>query len=299
MYTKKEDTTLAEIEQDLIKNISKSYDLYHHILLLLSEIQHTASFKIDAAKNRLLTSKKELNPNTRFIENPIFKILQNNRKFQIVVRNNLISWNDSPETIAYFYNAIIKTNIYQDYMNAPQVSFEDHKNLILDIFGEVLVQDDVFFQTLEDKNIFWNSDFELILSIVHKTIRNIKENTKEENNILFSIYNEEEDTEFAKKLLRKTILENQENIDIINKFIFNWDIERISDMDKLIMSTAISELKHFPSIPIKVTLDEYIEITKSYSSPKSGAFINGVLDKTVSLLKENNQIIKTGRGLME
>lgn len=99
--------------------------------------------------------------------------------------------------------------------------------------------------------------------------------------------------------MRKSLLESEENIKLIDKFTYNWEIERISDMDKLIMSCAISELRNFPSIPIKVTLDEYIEISKTYSSPKSGAFINGVLDKAISLLKDSNQIVKTGRGLID
>ena len=127
---------------------------------------------------------------------------------------------------------------------------------------------------------------------------NIKEGDNEDSNILYPIYNTEEDTDFARKLLRKTINENQDNLRVVDKFIRNWEIERISDMDKLIMATAIAELKHFPSIPVKVTLDEYIEISKSYSSPKSGGFINGILDKAVVMLKEENQIKKSGRGLM-
>ena len=184
-------------------------------------------------------------------------------------------------------------------MDRKEVNFEDHKRFILDIFTEIITQNDIFFQTLEDINIYWNDDFELVLGVVYKTLKNLKEGNTEEDNIFYAIYNEAEDLDFAKTLLRKTILEQDENIKIIDKYILNWEIERISDMDKLIMSLALSELKHFPAIPIKVTLDEYIEITKAYSSPKSGSFVNGVLDKAVAQLKENQQIRKTGRGLME
>lgn len=296
---KKEGLTLAEIERDLLKSISKSTDLYYQTLLLLTEIQRTAFLKMDTARNRRFASNKDLHPNTRFIDNPIFAIIRDNKKIQNYTNTNLISWNDTPETITYFYNLIIESTIYQHYMAQKEVTFEDHKKFVMDIFVEIITQDETFFQTLEEKSIFWNDDFELVLSIVYKTLKNLKEEYKDDDNIVFPVYNLEEDTDFAKKLLRKTILEHNDNIKIIDKFTQNWEIERISDTDKLLMSSAIAELKYFSSIPVKVTLDEYIEISKSYSSPKSGAFINGVLDKAVSLLKENNEIVKIGRGLME
>lgn len=298
-YSRKEGASLAEVERDLLKSISKSSDLYYQTLLLFTEIHRTAFLKIDTAKNRRFASNVDLNPNTRFIDNPIFDTIQNNKKFQVYTNSNMISWNDTPETIRYFYNKIIESHAYQQYMRLKEVTFEDHRKIIIDIFTEIITQDEMFFQTLEEKSIFWNDDFELVLSIIYKTLKNLKENSEPDDNIFYPIYNTEEDTEFAKKLLRKTILEHQDNINIIDKFTHNWEIERISEVDKLIMSSAIVELKHFPSIPVKVTLDEYIEISKSYSSAKSGAFINGVLDKVVSMLKEKNEIVKIGRGLME
>lgn len=298
-YGKREDITLVEAERDLMKSISKSTDLYYETLLLLTEIQHRAFMKIDAARNKRLASNIDLNPNIRFIENPIFQAIQKNKKFQSYTNSNMISWNDSLETVVYFYNKLMESNIYQKYMSQKEVSYEEHKQLVIDLFSEIVIADDMFYQMLEEKSIFWNDDFELVLSIVHKTLKNIREDQSEEDSIFYPIYKPEEDSEFARMLMRKTILENETNLKLIDKFTYNWEIERISDTDKLIMSCAISELKNFPSIPIKVTLDEYIEISKSYSSPKSGAFINGVLDKAVSLLKDSNQLLKTGRGLME
>lgn len=298
-YNRKEGVTLAEIERDLLKSISKSTDLYYQTLLLLTEIHRTAFLKIDTARNRRFASNVDLNPNTRFIDNPVLNIIQNNKKFQSYINNNMISWTDMQDVVTYFYNKIIESHAYDQYMRMKNITFEDHKKMVTDIFTEIITQDDVFFQTLEEKSIFWNDDFELVLSIVYKTLKNIKEDNQEDDNFFYPVYNIEEDTEFAKKLLRKTILENDTNLNIIDKFTQNWEIERISEIDKLIMSSAIAELKHFPSIPVKVTLDEYIEIAKSYSSPKSGSFINGILDKAYLLLKENNEVTKIGRGLME
>lgn len=295
-YSKKENATLAETERDLLQSMSKSTDLYYEILLLLTEIRHKAFLKIDAARNRRFNAS---NPDTRFISNPIFNIIEKNQKFQQYIYNHKISWNDNQETIVYFYNKLLKWPTYQNYMNQEDVSFENHKQLVLDIFTKLIAQDDIFFQILEDKNIYWNDDFEVVFSIVYKTLRHIKEDTTAEEQIIYPIYKFQEDETFARTLMRKALLEYEENILLIDQFTQNWELERISDVDKLIMTCAISELKNFPTIPIKVSLDEYIEISKTYSSPKSSAFINGILDKVVNLLKENNTLVKTGRGLVE
>ena len=298
-FSKKENANLADIERDLIQSMEKSTDLYYTTLLLLTEIRHKAFLKIDAARNRRLTSNIDLNPNVRFISNPVFDIIEKNKKFQNYVHNNLISWNDMQEAVLYFYNKLPEWPAYQKYMACETASFETHKQLVLDIFAELIIQDDIFFQTLEDRNIFWNDDFELVLSIVYKTLWHIKENTTEEDDIFYPVYKPQEDVEFARTLMRKAFNEYDKNIQLVDKFTYNWELDRISDMDKLIMTCAIAELKNFPSIPVKVSLDEYIEISKTYSSPKSGAFINGVLDKAVAHLKETNEIVKTGRGLVE
>ena len=298
-YSKKEGVSQAETERDLLKSIEKSTDLYYQILLLLTELRHKAFLKIDAAKNKHFTTEADLHPNTRFIDNPVFSMLSGNRKFKSYLLNHPISWNDNLELIQFLYQRIMEHPIYKEYMDRKEVNFEDHKRFILDIFTEIITQNDIFFQTLEDINIYWNDDFELVLGVVYKTLKNLKEGNTEEDNIFYAIYNEAEDLDFAKTLLRKTILEQDENIKIIDKYILNWEIERISDMDKLIMSLALSELKHFPAIPIKVTLDEYIEIAKYYSTPGSSLFINGVLDRIVESLRSEGKINKTGRGLME
>lgn len=298
-FSKKESASLAEIERELLRSMSKSTDLYYETLLLITEIRHRAFLKMDAARNRRFASNVDLNPNTRFIENPVFPIIEKNKKFQNYINTNLISWNDSQETIVYFYNKLLEWPAYQKYMHQQNVNFETHKQFVLDLFSELIIQDELFYQTLEEKSIFWNDDFELVLSIVYKSLWHIKADMTEESEIIYPVYKPQEDAEFARTLMRKSFLEYKKNLELVDKFTYNWELDRISNMDKLIMSCAIAELKHFPSIPVKVTLDEYIEISKTYSSPKSGAFINGVLDKAVALLKDTNEIAKTGRGLVD
>ena len=285
-YTKKEGVTITEVERDLFKSITKSTDLYYHIFLLITEIQRRAFLKIDAARNRKLASQRELNPNTRFIDNPVINQIANNRKFKTYVSTNLISLNECQDVVALLYDRLLEMDFFKLYMSKPSVT-------------DLIAEDEDFDQAMEEKNIFWNDDFELVLSIVYKTVKNMKESYTEDTVFFISLYNEEEDLSFAKTLFRKSILDMKENLELVDQFTTNWELDRISDMDKLIMDAAICELKYFPSIPVKVTLDEYIEISKNYCSPKSSGFINGVLDKTVALLKEKNEIRKVGRGLME
>lgn len=298
-YTKKEGVTITEVERDLFKSITKSTDLYYHVFLLITEIQRRAFLKIDAARNRKLASQKDLNPNTRFIDNPVINQIANNRKFKTYVSTNLVSLNECQDVVVSLYDQLVESDFFNSYMNKPTVTYDDHKQLVLDMLTELIAEDDNFSQAMEEKNIFWNDDFEFVLSIVYKTLKNMRESYSEDTVFFINLYNEVEDFNFAKTLFRKSILDMKENMEIIDQFTTNWELDRISDMDKLIMDAAISELKYFPSIPVKVTLDEYIEISKNYCSPKSSGFINGVLDKTVTLLKEKNEIRKIGRGLME
>lgn len=298
-YIKNDNVSQAEIERDLLISMEKSTDLFFQIFLLLTDIRQKAFRKIDIARNRHFATENDLHPNTRFIDNPVFSIIENNKKYQNYLHNHPLSWNDAPEVVNRIFDEIQESQHYQLYMQKDEVTFEDHKQLILKIFVDIIAQNELFFQALEDKSIFWNDDYELVFGIVYKSLKSIKETTTEEDNFFHSVYNTEEDMEFARTLLRKTVLDYDENIKTIDKFARNWEIERVSDMDKLIMAAAISELKHFPSIPVKVTLDEFIEISKSYSSLKSSAFINGILDKVVTLLKESDQLNKSGRGLME
>lgn len=298
-YIKNDNISQAEIERDLLKSIEKSTDLFFQIFLLLTDIRQRAFRKIDIARNRHFATEADLNPNTRFIDNPVFSIIEHNKRYQNYLRNHPLSWNDTPEVINHIFDEILESQDYQLYMNRETSTFEDHRQIILNIFAKIITQNELFFQTLEDKNIYWNDDYELVFSMVYKSLKSIKEDSSEDDNFFHPIYKTDDDINFAKTLLRKTILDYDEHIKTIDRFTQNWEIERISDMDKLIMVIAISELKYFPSIPVKVTLDEFIEISKSYSSPKSSAFINGILDKILDLFKDTNQLHKSGRGLME
>ena len=195
-FSKKEGNTIAEGEKDLFKSISKSTDLYYYIFLLITEIQRKAFLKIDAAKNRKAPTREDLNPNTRFIENPVIAQIAGNRKFKTYINANLISLNDTPEIITKLYNHLTELECYKTYMEKTDISYEDHKKMVLDMIVDLIAQDEEFFETMEEKNIFWNDDFDLVLSIVYKTIKNMKSNFKEEDLFFIALYNEEEDYDF-------------------------------------------------------------------------------------------------------
>jgi N utilization substance protein B len=288
--------TISEAEKELIKSISKSTDLYYHLLLLITEIQRYAFLKIDAARNRRLASPEDLNPNTRFVDNPVIKRLAESRIFQTRVRNNLVSFTDCHGLIPHLYNDLVASDFYARYMTMKNPAVEDHKAVLLEMISELIAPDEEFALAMEEKSIFWNDDLELVANVAYKTVRFINERDDE---IGFLDLYSDEDVEYARNLFRKSILHAGDNLRLLEDFTQNWDIERVSDVEKIIMNMAVTELKHFPSIPVKVTFDEYIEIAKCYCSAKSSGFVNGVLDKVLNVLKENGEIQKTGRGLLE
>jgi N utilization substance protein B len=293
-YGKREGTGIAEAERELVKSISKSTDLYYHLFLLITEIQRMAFLKIDAARNRKLASPEDLNPNTRFVDNPVIAWIAGDRLFQSRVRERLVSLADCPGLVTRLYNILVASSFYASYMTRECVYREDHKEIVLAMISELISPDEEFDIAMEEKSIFWSDDLELVASIAYKTVKFIDD----EDFVFFDLY-DEEDVAFAKTLFRKSILHEKDNIHLVDAFTNNWDIERVSDVEKIIMNMAVTELKHFPEIPVKVTFDEYIEITKRYCSPKSSGFINGVLDKALIVLKEENDVLKFGRGLLE
>ena len=231
-YEKKEDATINEIEKDLFKSINKTTDLYYHILLLLTDIQRRAFLKMDAARNRLLATPEDLNPNTRFIENPVIRQIANNRKFKTYVATNYVSFNDTPELINGMYNKLTELDFFKAYMDAPLMNYEGHKQLVLDILSDLFADDADLDETLENKSIFWNDDLELVLSMVYKTVKRMRREFNEDSIYFLALYNEEEDFELAKTLYRKSVLDMRSNMELINKYTNNWDLDRISDIDR-------------------------------------------------------------------
>lgn len=292
------DKKLDITEKELInKSIKSSTDLYYLTFSLLSDLRYLAAKRIDAGKNKYIPTAQDLNPNMRFAENPVILKIEQTQHYQNYISNNVIVWNND-ETLSYFLNKLQNSEIYEAYMSADKVTFKKHLKFVCDILTEIILSDDVFYQHTEEKNIYWNDDYSTVMPAVLRTLKRITESEEIQFEDQVSIEDNQDDIDFAQKLIRRTILDHNEYDELIAKYTVNWKIDRMSEMDRLIMDLAITEWINFPEIPIKVTINEYLDIAKAYSSEKSNSFINGVLDKILSELQESGKIVKAGRGLL-
>lgn len=296
-HLKSDNDSYVNTEKELLFSVNKAYDLYHYLLLLILDISDLAEEKIESARNKKMPTQEDLNPKTNFTHNKVVDILKKNIQLSKYLSTNKLSWSEHPEITKGMYKKLIRTEVYQNYMALDKCSFNQDKDFIIAIIEELFADNELLSQILEEKSIYWNDDLEFILGMIVKTIAVLKENSSE-NIALLRLYKNDDDKVFVKDLLRKSIVDYDENKELIHKFTKNWEIDRIAFMDNLIMQQAITEVKHFTSIPVKVSLNEYIEISKYYSTEKSSLFINGILDKIFTYLKKEDKIKKIGRGLI-
>ncbi len=284
-------------EKELHFNIEKAYALYQYLLLLMIDLVLYAESRIELARNKRMATQEDLHPNTRFIDNRFISQLRNNDQLLSYITENKLNWANYPELIREIYNRLLQSEEYKAYMTAVSDGYSEDKKLVTFIYTHLVFPNELLSSVLEEQSIYWNDDLEFITSMVVKTIRKFKEGDGPEKPLM-QLYKNPEDRDFVVRLFRLSILHREEYVEYIKQNTRNWDLERIAFMDILIMQMAIAELVGFPSIPTKVTLNEYLDISKFYSTSKSNVFINGVLDKVVMQMKEERKIVKTGRGLI-
>lgn len=295
-YTSPE-KSINRTEKELFFSIQKTYDLYHYLLDLVIEINKHAESITELRKKKHFPTEEDLNPNTYFIKNQLIDQLKVNKSLNKYLEQSKLSWVNEPELIKKLYTELLDTELYKDYISTEKTSYKTDKKFIEHLFAEVILSSTDLIQILEEQSIYWNDDIDFVVSMIIKTLRKFKE-FKYENQALLPIFKDEEDREFAKNLYRKTIINHDELKEVVKMHTVNWDVDRIAFIDELILELAISEFLFFPSIPTKVTLNEYIELSKYYSTAKSRNFINGILDKALKALRNENKIIKAGRGLI-
>jgi transcription antitermination protein NusB len=271
--------------------------LYHYLLLLILDIKGFAEEKIELGKNKFRPSDAELNPITRFVNNKVIIQLESNKQLKKFLNDYKFSWVNYPELIKKTFTRISESKEYNSYINGKEPGYKDDKQIIIDIFTNHIAESEELFSSLEEQSIYWNDDVEFIISMINKTIGSFKED-QNDTLPLASLYKSKDDIGFVQTLFRKSIMNHEDNQALIGKYTKNWEIERIAYMDTLLMEMAIVEAIEMDYIPVRVTLNEYIEISKFYSTEKSSVFINGILDKIFSQLKADNKIIKKGRGLV-
>lgn len=291
------DASLNKFEKELFHSINKTYELYHYLLLLIIEITDYAAGRMDIARQKNFPSYEDLHPNTKFIENKVIQQIRMNSDLNSFLNRNKLSWVRNPELIKKIYLRIKNSEVYKKYMESHERSFENDKQLLYSIYASNIATSEDLYNHLEEQSIYWNDEVEFVISIIIKTIKGFQENDRE-NVRLFTLFKNDDDIEFVKRLFRKAILHKDEYHELIRKFTQHWEIERIAFMDILILQLAITEVIEFDSIPTKVTFNEFLEIAKYYSTNKSSIFINGVLDKIIGYLKQNNKFRKQGRGLV-
>jgi len=290
--------TMTQSESELHFSIRKTYDLYHLLIAILGEISDFANERIESRKMKNLPTADDLNPNLRFINNRLITRLKQDKSLSDYLTRNKLTWSNYPDLIRGIYGAMIESELYTTYINSETDDFQNDKHFCEDFFSNILVNSDIMLNELEEQSIYWNDDLDFAISMVIKTIKKFK-SENDRNEYLMLLYKDEEDQEFTTKLFRKAINNETENRKIIENYTKNWDVDRVAVMDILIMQLALTELMEFPSIPVKVTLNEYIELAKYYSTNRSSTFINGVLDRITKDFREDGKIVKAGRGLLE
>ena len=289
---------LLKCERDLENSIQHTQSLYVHLLLLLVDLKLLAKTKIEKGRNKLLPSQEDLNPNTKFVDNKIFSLLQQN--LDQVDKSNLEPnfWLGHSDLQTKLLDEIQASELYRAYMDISSHSFIDDRKFILKLFKEFIAPNEDLHSFLGEKSIYWLDDFAIVNLSVIKTLNSFKE-AKLTHKVIMPLFKNDDDKKYAFNLLKKTIVNSSDYKKYIVQTASNWDEERISSMDQLLMQMAICELLNFETIPVKVTLNEYIELSKDYSSHKSKVFINGVIDKLAVRFKKEKKINKLGRGLVE
>ncbi|WP_108822361.1 transcription antitermination factor NusB [Dysgonomonas sp. Marseille-P4361] len=291
-YSQEEKIDLKKAETELLFSLQKSYDLYFYLLSLMVELTEVYEQKVDARKSKLLPSQEDMRPNTKLLENKFIKQLAQNESLQKYLSERPFSWLDQNETfLRKLLDDILNSEIYADYLSNKEDGYAEDREFWRKVFKQMLSANEELCTILEDESLYWNDDIEIIESFVLKTIKRFDE-SKGALQELLPMFRDETDREFAVKLFRESLLNGKEYRELIDKYTHNWESERIALMDMVIMQIAIGELLIFPSIPVNVTLNEYIDIAKSYSTAKSASFINGVLDSIVKELKEEKKIFK-------
>ena len=297
-FSQNEDMDFVQAKKELFKAVEQMYDLYLSLLLTFGELKAKGEHRIEENKKKLLPKDEDINPNRKFVDNSIIQILEEQPELRHQAELRKVNWlgAEEQELFRKMYNSIRQSETYFEFMENGEEGFEEDKAFLVQLFKNEIANFQLLYDYYEEKSIYWMDDIDLACSMVIKTIKSFKEGEKHE---ILPLYKPDDDEkEFIETLLKETIRQEKENLPVIDKLTKNWELDRIAKMDILLMEMAITELQAFSNIPTKVTLNEYIEISKFYSTPKSNVFINGVLDKAISKLEKEGKIKKMGRGLM-
>lgn len=284
-------------EKFLLHSIDSIQDLYLIMLSSLIEIRKKEIIFLEASSKKHLATPEERNPNRKFVDNAILQLLEESNSLSIALeKRKITNWTMDDTYILILLNEIKQSKLYQDYMKSKNTSFEADKEFVAELFSEIIAPNEKLYDYLEDHKLTWIDDIPVVNTQILKELRKISEGDEFR---ITKLYKDQEDQEFVSLLFKKTVLNE---VELAKEYIDktpNWDAERIAELDTIILKMAICEFLKFPSIPVKVTINEYLEIAKEYSTPKSSIFINGILDNLIKEFQAEDKIKKSGRGLIQ
>ena len=303
-YHQAQETNISQAERQLLKDIDGLYELFIYLLSFWVEVKRFADQRIEENRHKIFPTEEDLNPNLKFISNRVLNVLENNKHLQQLEQNYGINWGDDRDDfIRAFYSRLNEYPEYKDYMKNGKDSFEDDRKFLIAIIDNHMAEDDLLYDYFADRKLGFNSDYQIGLYLLWKFISEMRASFNEESKLppVYATENREvnEDKEFAVNLFRKTILHRDEFKELVESNAANWDYGRLALMDKILIFMALTEFCDFHSIPVKVTINEYVEISKFYSTAESRRFVNGMLDKIAKQLAEDGKLVKTGLGLVD
>lgn len=295
-YSQSKNDNINSEEKFLLKSMEEMYDLYLLLLNLFVEIKDHAADYMEKAQQKHLPSEEDIDPNRKFVNNEVIALLEDNTGLQNGLEaRKLNNWKNDDEYVEILWNEIKNSEAFESYMSSRTGTFKEDKDFLIRIFKEVIAPNEKLYDYLEDKKITWVDDLPLVNTAIVKMLQKLQSGKE---HALIRLFKSSDDKDFAVQLFRKTLLNDESLAAEMEGKTPNWDKERIADLDTILIKMAICEFLKFPSIPVKVTINEYLEIAKEYSTPKSSIFINGILDKLSKEYKEEGKLNKIGRGLM-
>lgn len=289
---------IAAAETDLLKSVRGCYALFLWLFALLPEIAFYRTKKLDSLKEKYNPTAEDLNPNTKFVNNAVIRQIETNKELVHLWPQYHIKWEDETDLIAKLFREIEQLPEYEVYMAGRESDYQEDKKIVLAIIEKVFAGNDLLHWYLGEKNTHWIDDYDEAMMMFYQNVKEFKEDKGDECRI-DTLYKSDEDELFCKQLFRKTLEHADEYTQLIEEKLQNWELDRVINLDMMLMQMALAELLEFPQIPIKVTLNEYIELAKWYSSDKSKVFINGILDRLIVDLRDSGRLVKTGRGLYQ
>lgn len=284
--------TLGNALKDLDASLNKTYELYHYLMRLPVELTHIQEMRIDEARNKYLPTEEERNPNMKFVNNRLVAALAQDEKLQEFAQDHTVTWNDDPIFERLMLDKVLKSDLYNDYMDDEEDSMMADSLLWQQLMKQVILVDENMADAIEQRSLFWTEDdVDIIGQFVCKTFRRIADG---EEDAVMPMFKDEEDGNFGKDLFSAAVTMMPESNQLIDDLLLNsrWDKDRIVLMDRIIMCTAIAEMRSFDKIPVAVTLNEYIELAKNFSTAASGKFVNGILNNAVKQLRKEGKVLK-------